>query len=411
MARVSAGATGRHWPLSGMGPRSGAFATLTRRTLRDARTRTVAFAYLFALYSYLQPVGFRHAYPTAAARLGFARSFANNDALRLFYGYPYDPLTIGGYSAWRVGGTLAIAAAIFGVLAAVRALRTEEDAGRTELVLGAAVARRTVYGSASAAISVGLAALWLAEFAGFAVAGLPVGQSAYLALATASVACVFAAVGAVVSQLAATRRAALQLGSAAVAVLLLVRVVADTSSGAGALRWATPLGWAEELRPFSGARPLVLALPITVSALLVAVAASIASRRDIGTGVLASRDTAAPRLSLLSSPAAFSLRDERGSLIAWAAGTGAFAFILGIVSTSLSSVGISARLERELSKLGSGSIVTPTGYLGFVFIFFIAAISLFTCAQVVAARRCEADEQLETLLALPVSRDRWLWGG
>ena len=69
------------------------------------------------------------------SRLAFAHSFADNKAVVLFYGKPYDLLTVGGYSAWRVGGTLAIFAAVFGLLAAVRALRTEEDAGRIELVL------------------------------------------------------------------------------------------------------------------------------------------------------------------------------------------------------------------------------------------------------------------------------------
>jgi len=45
-----------------------------------------------------------------------------------------------------------------------------------------------------------------------------------------------------------------------------------------------------------------------------------------------------------------------------------------------------------------------------VFIFFILAVSLFACAQVGAARQEEAEEQLETLLALPVGRARWLGG-
>jgi len=126
---------------------------LAGRAFADARTRTLAFACMFGLYAYVQPAGFRHAYPTLAERIDFARSFAGNDALRLFYGYPYDPLTVSGYSAWRVGGTLAIAAAVFGVLAAVRALRTEEDAGRTEVILAASIRRRTLYLSAMCAIA------------------------------------------------------------------------------------------------------------------------------------------------------------------------------------------------------------------------------------------------------------------
>ena len=47
-------------------------------------------------------------------------------------------------------------------------------------------------------------------------------------------------------------------------------MIADTATGAGWLRWATPLGWAELLRPFAGAQPLVLLAPLLMSALLLA---------------------------------------------------------------------------------------------------------------------------------------------
>jgi ABC-2 type transport system permease protein len=395
---------------AGGGVRLRAARALAGRALRDARTRTISFAYLFAIYAYIQPAGFRHAYPTVADRLAFAHSFAGNDALRLFYGYPYDPVTVGGYAAWRVGGTLAIAAAAFGVLAAVRALRTEEDTGRMELILTGAIGRGTAYVAVIVAIAAGVLALWVALLAGYLAGGLPAGESAYLALATASVVPVFVGVGALVSQLAPTRRLALELGSATVGLFLALRVIADTASGAAWLRWATPLGWAEELRPFAGARPLALVLPVAATVLLLAAAARIAAGRDVGTGLLPANDTAEPRLRLLSSPFAQALRGERGSLSVWLISTGAFAFILGMVSTSISSAGISKGIQREIAKLGSGSILTPTGYLAFVFIFFVLAVSLFACAQIGAAREEEADERLETLLAQPLSRVGWLSG-
>lgn len=391
-------------------PGRGPAGTLARRAFRDARTRTVAFGYLFAIYAYIQPVGYRRAYPTLADRLGFAHSFASNDALRLFYGYPYDLLSVGGYCAWRVGGTLAILAAVFGLLAAVRALRAEEDTGRMELVLAGPVGRRTTFAAALGAIAAGIAILWLGELAGFLLGGLPAGGSAYLALASVSVAPVFVGVGALASQLAPTRRVALELGGAIVALSLLLRVIGDTSRSAGWLRWATPLGWAEQLRPFTGAQPLVLLLPAAASAALLLLAARIAARRDLGTGLLPTRDSAAPRLGLLASPTAHALRSERASLLVWVAGTGAFAFILGMVSTSVSSAGISKATREEIAKLGSGSILTPAGYLAFVFVFFVLAVSLFACAQIGAARQEESEERLETLLALPVGRSRWLGG-
>jgi ABC-2 type transport system permease protein len=388
----------------------GAGTALFRRAFLDARTRTIAFAYVFAVYSWLQAAGFRSTYPTAADRLAFARSFAGNDAIRLFYGYPYDVVTLGGYCAWRVGGTLAIAAAVYGVLASVRALRTEEEAGRTELVLAGPVRRRTAFLASTAAIAAGTGALWAAEFVGFLAGRLPVAGSAYLALATASVVPVFAGAGAVASQLLSTRRHALAAGTGVVMVFWLVRVVADTVPGGGWLRWATPLGWAEEVRPFAGPRPAALLLLGAAAVPPLVAAARVAARRDVGSGLVPVRDQARPRRVLLSSPTAQALRSNRGVLAAWVLGVLGFSAVLGKISTSISSAGISTNIQKDLAKFGAGPILTPTGYLSFIFVIFVLAISLFACGQAGDARAEESGEQLETLLALPVSRYRWLAG-
>jgi ABC-2 type transport system permease protein len=388
----------------------GPAGAVAARVFRGGRVLTVTFAYLFAVYSFIQPLGYRGAYPALPARLAFARNFGGNTGLRLFYGEPHDLLTVAGYSAWRVGGTLAIAAAAFGMVATVQALRGEEDAGRTELVLAGIISRRTAYWSAMAAIGTATLILWAVEFAGFVAGRLPVAGSAYLALATASVVPVFAGLGAVASQIAPSRRIALELGGGAVALFLLLRAVADTASGAGWLRWATPLGWAEEMRPFTGARPVVLLLPAVASAVLLGTSARLGAGRDVGSGLLPARDSAEPRLALLSSPTAQALRSQRDSLIAWTGSFAVFAFILGVVSGGVSPADIPQNTARQLGRLGSGSIATPTGYLSFIFFFVMLAVSLFACAQIGAARREEAGQQLETLLALPVSRIRWLGG-
>src|SRR5262249_7191200 len=252
--------------------------------------------------------------------------------------------------------------------------------------------------------------LWVAEFLGFVLAHLPAAGSAYLALGSVSVIPVCVGVGAVASQLAPTRRVALELGGAIVGLLFLLRAVADTSSGLDSLRWATPLGWAEELRPFTDARPLVLGLPAITTLLLLAAAIRIAVTRDVGTGILPARDTADPRLWLLGSPTAQAMRQSLGALIAWTGSFAVFGYILGTISKSISSADVSENVQRQIEKLGTGSIVTPTGYLAFVFIFFILGVSVFVCTQVGAARQEEAEQQLETLLALPVGRRGWLSG-
>ena len=372
--------------------------------------RTLSFAALFAFVTVANVVGYRKTYPTVADRIRFAIGFGANKSVRLFYGVPHDLLTVGGYAAWRAGGSLSIFAGMWGVLAAVRAMRAEEDTGRQELVLAGLVGRGPAYVAELVAIAAGTAVLWLASFAGLVASRLPAGGSAYLALAIVAVVPVFVGVGAVASQVAPNRRLALGIGSAALAAAFVVRVVADTASGVGWLRWATPLGWVEEMRAFAGPRPAVLLLPLATSALLLGLAAAITVRRDVGRGLIHDRDSAPPDDRLLGSTTAQAARGERGMLLAWLLGVGAFAFVLGVVSASVSPSDISKSLQQQLEKLGIPSIVTPTGYLALTFLFFIFAVSLFCCSQVAAARREEAEQQLETLLALPVARRRWLGG-
>ncbi len=383
---------------------------IARRAFADGRVRTYSFAFLFLITGYANVVAYRSAYPKLSDRLALARSLGVNDAVRLFYGRPYDLLTVGGYAAWRIGGVLTLLAAVWGMLAATRALRAEEDAGRAELVLAGIVARRGVYLAALAAITAGAVLLWLAGAVGLVAARLPTGGSAYMALAIVSVAAVFVGVGALASQLAPSRRLAIELASAALLVAFLARVVADTTTSLEWLRWATPLGWAEELRPFTGARPWVLALPAAASAALLVVAGTIALRRDVGTGVLPARDSAPPNRRLLSSPLAQTLRAERASFAIWLVSSGFFAFVVGAISTSIASAGLSGSLQRQLRQVSGVSIVTPAGYLGLTFLFFVVVLSLFACAQVAAARSAESDQQLETLFALPVGRRGWLGG-
>ncbi len=220
----------------------------------------------------------------------------------------------------------------------------------------------------------------------------------------------FAGVGALVSQLAPNRRLALELGGAVIGVEFVLRVIADTSAGLDWLRWLTPLGWAEELRPFSGARPAVLLLPIAATAALLMIAWRIAARRDLGAGLLPARDNAEPRLALLSSPTAYAARAQALGLGVWVGSVSVFAFILGVISTSITTADVSKSLEQQLAKLGAGSIFTPRGYLGFTFIFFVFTVALFACAQVGSARHEEDGQQLETQLALAVSRRQWLGG-
>ena len=387
-----------------------ALSVLARRRWAGGRIRDLSFAFFFLVYAAGQASAYTSTYPTIQDRIQFSQSFGGNKAVRLFYGVPHDLLTSGGYAAWRVGGILAIFTAGWGLLAAVKSMRAEEDAGREELVLAGAVGRRTSFAASMAAGGIGAVILFLALWLGLILSGLAGAQSALLSVATVGAGVVFLGVGALVSQLASTRRLALELGAGLLAVAFVLRVVADTSSSLDALRWLTPLGWAEEVRPFTGSHPAVLLLMAAATALLVGVAWRIARERDIGEGLLRSKESREPKLALLGSPTAQALREERGRLAVWLIASGAFAAIIGILAKSVSSVNISQSLQQQLEKLGAGSITTATGYIAFTFLFFILLVCLFGSSQIAAARHEEAEERLETLLSQPVSRRSWFAG-
>jgi ABC-2 type transport system permease protein len=380
------------------------------RALRDGRNRAASFALLFALVAYANAAGYAGAYPTLKDRLAFVHSFAGNGMFRLFYGVPHDLLTVGGYSSWRIAGFFSILSGAWGLTAVVAALRGEEEAGRTELVLAGSVARPAAYAATVLAVLAGSCALWLAVLIGLLGASLPAGESAYLALATVSPAVVFVGVGALAAQLADSRRVAVELASAALAAALILRMVADTGTGLGWMRWLTPLGWTEQMRAFTGAQPAVLALPLVTGGALIAAAGLLAVRRDIGSGLVHAADSHPPRRRGLSSPLALGLREERTSLAIWVLGTALYGAIVGALCTTLNATNIPAGLQRELRKLGVVSITTPAGALGFYFLFFVLAASLFACSQVAGARREEAEGRLETLFSEPFGRSRWLAG-
>ena len=388
----------------------GALSAIARRRFAAGRTRDLCFAVFFFVYAAGQTSAYRSTYPTLQDRLDLARSLGDDKAVRLFYGVPHDLLSVGGYAAWRVAGVLAIFVAARGLLAAVRSLRAEEDSGHEELILAGAVSRRTSFLASVAGGAVGAALIWAAVWLGLVVGKLPAGESALLALGNGCVGLFFVGVGALASQVASTRRLALELGAGALGLAFVLRVIADTAGSLDWMRWLTPMGWAEDLRPFTGSRPAVLILLLGAPALLIAIAGRISMRRDVGIGLVQASDTKEPDPTLLSSPTAQALREERGRLAAWVIGGGVFAVVIGLLADSVSSASVSESLNQQLQKLGVSAIATPSSYIAVSFLAFILLVSLFTASQIAAARHEEADERLETLLAQPVGRGRWLAG-
>ena len=217
---------------------------------------------------------------------------------------------------------MAIAAAAYGLLAAVRVGRAEEESGRTEVVLAAPVSRAT-------ANTAGLPRSRRPDRPARArrVRRLgrgehPAGGAAYLALASGMTAAVFTGIGALGEPTPADpARRARHWPRRRSACCWCCGSSPTPVPGAGWLPLATPLGWAELLRPLLVRNRWSCLLPAATTALLLARGRAGLAGGTLAPGYFQRDDSADPRLWLLSSPTAqaVQLPKRRSSSLGWPA--------------------------------------------------------------------------------------------
>ncbi|MGH8933926.1 MAG: ABC transporter permease, partial [Egibacteraceae bacterium] len=254
-------------------------------------------------------------YPTPQLLQSFADQMAANPAIRALVGPVFAP-TIGGLAAWRWGVNAVLLTGVASMLTVIRHTRTEEQAGRRELVSSTAVGRHAAL-SAALAVTVGadlmVGALVTCGLIGL---GLPVAGSVALGLIMAAGGGLFAAAAGAAAQLTPSTRTAKGIVGAVLALSYLVRAVGD-GSGRHELSWLSPIGWGQRIQPFVGERWWVLTLFAGTGLAFAASAYALSSRRDLGAGLLPPRLGPATASPGLCSPLALSWRLHRGTLLAW----------------------------------------------------------------------------------------------
>jgi len=353
-------------------------------------------------------------FPTAASRVQLALTVQGNAGFEAVFGPIRRIDTVAGYTSYKVGMFSIILAAIWGLLIATRLLRGEEDAGRWELYLSGQTTRGGAAMQAAIGLGAGIVALWVPTAVLAAATGastkiaIGFGASLFLAAAIVAAAAMFMAVGMLVSQLAATRHDANLIGAGVLAASYLVRMAADSDPGLAWLRWASPIGWIEELRPLTGSRLSAFVPIVVLVTLLVVIAVRVAKERDLGASAFGSRDTPPPRTFLLGGEAGLTLRLTRPVIMGWVGAIAATGLVFGLVAQAAgSALKRSPGLERMIERLG-GTGAGAASYLGFVFVVAAGLVAIAVAGQIAAVRNEEADGHLDNLLVLPVARWRWL---
>jgi ABC-2 type transport system permease protein len=347
-------------------------------------------------------------YPTAQARQAFAAQVASSPAETALLGPVYAP-TLGGLVAWRwiIPGVVVLGLA--NLFTVIRHTRTDEEAGRREL-WGSTITGR--HADLAAALIVTFVADLVAAIlvaGGLIASGLPAAGSLALGLAVAAVGWTIAAVAGIAAQLTESAGTAKGIAGAALGLLYLLRAIGASgkSSGLGWLSWLSPVGWAGEVRAFAGERWWILALFAGASALLTAVAGTLATRRDIGAGLLPSRLGPATASPGLRSPLTLAWRLQRGMLLGWSAMFAVYGILFGFVASVVADQLLANPAMMEFfARLGSGA--QPSDVVFTLFFGAFGPVSAIYAIQATLRLRAEEVElRAEQVLATSASRLQW----
>jgi len=349
---------------------------------------------------------FKGLYPTDAAVEVAAKGFGGNPAFMAMFG-PVFGATIGSLTAWRLTIVHAIIGAI-SLLTVIRHTRVEEESGRRDLIGAAVVGRHAPLAAAVLVVVLADLATGLVAAGGLIAQGESVAGSLALGMSFAAAGIVFAGIGALAAQLTANAGSARALGLAALGVFYVSRAAGDAGDVAP-LVWASPLGWAQRLRPFAGEQWWLLLPLLGLGVGAVAAAVALSARRDVGGGVIEPRPGPAGASSRLTTPVGLAWRIHRGILLGWGA---AFA-VLGLVYGSVAEgVGDLLRDNPDLrdifERMGGveGQIIDLylAGVMG-----VLGLIAAGYALQATLRPRVEEETQrAEPVLATAVDRTRWL---
>jgi ABC-2 type transport system permease protein len=236
----------------------------------------------------------------------------------------------------------------------------------------------------------------------FSVAG-----SLLLALGLVSGAAMFLAIGALTSQLSATRGQAATLAAAILGASFAIRLVADSRTSLTWLLWLSPLGWVEELRPLQSPQPVALGLMVGLTIACAGLAVLLAGRRDLNASVLREGESGPGNVRGLVGPISLAIRVSGPNALAWLGGVAAMGWIYGSLTRAASSIMTgSPAIAVALGRLGVRE--ATRGYLGIVFLFAEILIAVIAAGQIGAIRDEEAAGRLDNLLVRPVLRTTWL---
>jgi len=384
-------------------------ATLVRLALRRDRVIIPVWILVFVSMAAGSAKASIDLYPDVASRVSAAETTNSSAALVSLYGRIYDPTSLGEVSLFKLTSFGALLVGLLAALLVIRHTRAEEESGRLEL-LSAGVLGRYAALTAALIVSAGtVIVLGLLTALSLVGTGLPTAGSFAFGLTWIAAGLAFAGVGALTAQLTEGARTANGFTAIALGVSYVLRALGDSSADGGSrwISWFSPIGWAQQIRPYAGDRWLVALAPLALLVVLVVAAFALIRRRDVGAGLVRPRPGPATAAASLRSPLALAWRLHRGALLGWAFAFLLLGFVVGNIASNVDGFVTSEGAKDVVEKLGGVESITDAflsaemGMLGLL-------ASGFGIQAALRLRSEETALRAEPLLATGITRYRWL---
>ncbi len=381
-------------------------ADLLRLAWRRDRVMISVTVLVIWLMTWFSAVATIELYATEAERVVAAKVANATPSVVAIYGTIYDLTSIGGIGSAKLQMLDLIAMAVLVIAIIRRHTRQEEETGRFELLGATVVGRYAPLGAAVVLAVITSLVTGIGVAIGCAAGGLPSVGAWLIGLSVAGVGLAWTGLTAIAVQLSSSNQVCGAYAFGSLGVAFLLRMIGDLNenNAASFVRWLSPLGWAQQLRPFSGDRWWPLVFFVLVLAGSVAVAVRLQSTRDLGAGLLPDRKGRGT--GRIGSAAGLAWRLQRGSLIGWAV---AF-LVMGMVMGSLrgNSEGFltpeAQDILRKMGGLGKIDDLFATVYVGMAGL----AAGAYGVASALKLRAEETRLHAEHVLATATTRFAYL---
>ena len=382
---------------------------LIRLILRRDRFILPIWVLLFGVLPAAYYSSFEGLFTTDADRIQYATVSADNAGFVALYGLLRGD-SFASLTAWRAG-FVPVMIGLVALLTVIRHTRTDEEAGRTELIGSTVTGRHAPLAAALIVTVTASTVIGLITFGTLAGrSGSATGSLAF-GIEFAAGGWIFAAIAAITAQLTSSARAARSIAIVALGVAYALRVGGDISElGTGSLSWLSwisPLGWVTRIFPYGPLNwwPVVLSVLLTVVAICVAV--YLRGQRDLGDGLFPARLGRATASPGLRTPLALAWRLHRGLLVGWTVGLALLGLIFGGVGGSVLDIAQDNKgLTDIFNRLGGSTQLIDSYFAGTAGIVGLIA----ACYAVQATLRLRDEEtagHAEAVLATSVSRFAW----